>query len=181
MASSLLNARGLHLLCFIGKIKSFANEWTRTARADLERYAVRYGKMFIPAHFAFFAPSDTILFWQPENIQIRAHIETGTFVSSIIPKLQILTFLSWSSRLESPYVFWYRYRKEDRPNDFHPIDNKRIVSLGQEYKAMVSHSLGFTNQTLYLMPHFFIEPPVSLNWETSYQPNIITLMSWAEH
>ena len=39
-------------------------------------------------------------------------------------------------------------------------DEKRIVSLGQAVKAMVLNGLGFTNQTLYLMPHFFEDKPV---------------------
>jgi len=32
---------------------------------------------------------------------------------------------------------------------------KRVVSIGQSVKAMVLNGLGFANQTLYLMPHFF--------------------------
>jgi len=32
--------------------------------------------------------------------------------------------------------------------------------LGQAVKAMVRQGLGFTNQTLYLMPHFFEDKPV---------------------
>jgi tetratricopeptide (TPR) repeat protein len=39
-------------------------------------------------------------------------------------------------------------------------EDKRIVSLGQAVKAMVLNGLGFTNQTLYLMPHFFEDKPV---------------------
>jgi len=39
-------------------------------------------------------------------------------------------------------------------------DDKRNVSLGQAIKAMVLNGLGFANQTLYLMPHFFEDKPV---------------------
>jgi transposase len=40
-------------------------------------------------------------------------------------------------------------------------DDKRNVSLGQAViKAMVLNGLGFANQTLYLMPHFFKDKPV---------------------
>ena len=36
---------------------------------------------------------------------------------------------------------------------------KRIVSLGQAVKAMVLNGLGFVNQRLYLVPHFFQDKP----------------------
>jgi transposase len=36
---------------------------------------------------------------------------------------------------------------------------KRIVSLGQVVKAMVLNGLGFVNQRLYLIPHFFQDKP----------------------
>jgi transposase len=36
---------------------------------------------------------------------------------------------------------------------------KRIVSLGQAVKAMVLNGLGFVNQRLYLIPHFFRDKP----------------------
>jgi transposase len=39
-------------------------------------------------------------------------------------------------------------------------EDKRIVSLGQAVKAMVLNGLGFSNQALYLMPHFFEDKPV---------------------
>ena len=36
---------------------------------------------------------------------------------------------------------------------------KRIVSVGQAVKAMVLNGLGFVNQRLYLVPHFFQDNP----------------------
>lgn len=38
-------------------------------------------------------------------------------------------------------------------------EEKRIVSVGQAVKAMVLNGLGFVNQRLYLMPHFFQDKP----------------------
>src|SRR6266496_1187467 len=35
----------------------------------------------------------------------------------------------------------------------------RIVTAGHAVKAMVLHGLGFLNQQLYLVPHFFHTPP----------------------
>ena len=37
--------------------------------------------------------------------------------------------------------------------------NKRNLSLGQAVKAMVLNGLGFVNQNLYLVPHFFSKKP----------------------
>ncbi len=38
--------------------------------------------------------------------------------------------------------------------------SKRHISLGQAVKAMVLNGLGFVNQRLYLVPHFFANKPV---------------------
>ncbi|MBC7472738.1 MAG: DUF4277 domain-containing protein, partial [Candidatus Sericytochromatia bacterium] len=38
--------------------------------------------------------------------------------------------------------------------------NKRIVSIGQAFKAMVLNGLGFANKSLYLVSHFFQDKPV---------------------
>ena len=37
----------------------------------------------------------------------------------------------------------------------------RIVTVGQAVKAMVLNGLGFVNQQLYLVPHFFQKKPTS--------------------
>ena len=37
---------------------------------------------------------------------------------------------------------------------------KRHISVGQAVKAMVLNGLGFVNQNLYLMPHFFQNKPI---------------------
>jgi transposase len=37
----------------------------------------------------------------------------------------------------------------------------RIVTAGHAVKAMVLHGLGFLNQQLYLVPHFFQNKPIS--------------------
>jgi transposase len=37
---------------------------------------------------------------------------------------------------------------------------KRTVSVGQAVKAMVLNGLGFANQQLYLVPHFFQNKPL---------------------
>jgi len=86
---------------------------------------------------------------------MAAHIKTGTMAS---PKLYQIYNLDHLGLVASMYdelgignlIDQMTYQDKD----------KRIVSLGQAVKAMVLNGLGFTNQTLYLMPHFFEDKPV---------------------
>ena len=86
---------------------------------------------------------------------MAAHIKTGTMAS---PKLYQSYNLDHLGLVASMYDELGIGDLIDQM--IYQDDDKRIVSLGQAIKAMVLNGLGFTNQTLYLMPHFFQNKPV---------------------
>jgi len=86
---------------------------------------------------------------------MAAHIETGTMASPSLYKSYNIDHLGLVAGMYDELGIGYLldqmiYQDED----------KRIVSVGQAVKAMVLNGLGFANQTLYLMPHFFQDKPL---------------------
>jgi transposase len=84
---------------------------------------------------------------------MAAHIETGTMVS---PGYESRT-LDHLGLVSGMYEELGIGEVIDRvvPQE----REKRIVSVGQAVKAMVLNGLGFVNQRLYLVPHFFQDKP----------------------
>jgi transposase len=84
---------------------------------------------------------------------MAAHIETGTMVS---PGYESRT-LDHLGLVSGMYEELGIGEVIDRvvPQE----RGKRIVSVGQAVKAMVLNGLGFVNQRLYLVPHFFQDKP----------------------
>src|SRR5438105_13366314 len=84
---------------------------------------------------------------------MAVHIETGTMVS---PRYKSRT-LANLGLVAGMYEELGIGEVIDRvvPQD----EEGRFVSVGQAVKAMVLNGLGFVNQRLYLMPHFFQDKP----------------------
>src|ERR671914_245023 len=84
---------------------------------------------------------------------MAVHIETGTRVS---PGYKSCT-LAYLGLVGGMYEELGIGEVIDRavPQD----EERRFVSVGQAVKAMVLNGLGFVNQRLYLIPHFFQDKP----------------------
>ena len=84
---------------------------------------------------------------------MAVHIETGTMVS---PRYKSRT-LAHLGLVAGMYEELGIGEVIDRvvPQD----EERRFVSVGQAVKAMVLNGLGFVNQRLYLIPHFFQDKP----------------------
>src|SRR5438874_12415249 len=82
---------------------------------------------------------------------MAVHIETGIMVS---PRYKSRT-LAHLGLVVGMYEEVWIGEVIDRvlPQD----EERRFVSVGEAVKAMVLNGLGFVNQRLYLLPHFFMD------------------------